>query len=260
MQSDLSGQIALVTGAAQGIGRAIADRLTTCGARVIYSDVDFDLAERSAAAAPRANDHFAIRMDVADDDEVASGVAEIVSRCGRIDHLVNNAGVNTHEHRVTIERFPRAEWDRLVSVNMTGVYVVSKPVSEVMKRQGAGRIVNITSVAGFVPLRLQCAFTAAKAGVINLTKAMALELAPHGILVNGLAPGSIGTPGTKQLFAERYDEGMQRMVDHIALGRQGTVDEIAVGVQFLLDPENTYTTGHILTIDGGWTAGYTRDF
>jgi NAD(P)-dependent dehydrogenase (short-subunit alcohol dehydrogenase family) len=111
-----------------------------------------------------------------------------------------------------------------------------------------------------IPLRLQCAFTAAKAGVINLTKAMALELAPDGILVNCIAPGSIQTAGTKVLFEEKYDAGLQAMLDHIALRRQGTVDEIAVGVQFLLDPENTYTTGHVLTIDGGWTAGYARDF
>ena len=89
---------------------------------------------------------------------------------------------------------------------------------------------------------------------------MALELAPDGILVNCIAPGSIATPGTKALFEDKYDAGMQAMLDHIALRRQGTVDEIAVGVQFLLDEENTYTTGQVIAIDGGWTAGYARDF
>jgi NAD(P)-dependent dehydrogenase (short-subunit alcohol dehydrogenase family) len=116
---------------------------------------------------------------------------------------------------------------------------------------------------GLVPLRLQCAFVAAKAGVVNLTRAMALELGPHGILVNGIAPGSTLTEGTRQLF---YGEGgsfrahVQRMLDHVPLGRPGTVDEIAVAALFQADPENSYMNGHVLTVDGGWTAGYARDF
>jgi NAD(P)-dependent dehydrogenase (short-subunit alcohol dehydrogenase family) len=132
-----------------------------------------------------------------------------------------------------------------------------------MRKQQSGRIINIASVFGLVAARLQCAFVAAKAGVVNLTKAMALELGPHGILVNGIAPGSILTEGTKQLF---YGEGgmfrdsVQRMLDHVPLGRPGTTDEIAVAVLFLADPENTYTHGHMMAVDGGWTAGYARDF
>ena len=114
-----------------------------------------------------------------------------------------------------------------------------------------------------MPLRLQSAFIAAKAGVVNLTRGMALELGPHGILVNGIAPGSTLTEGTRQLF---YGEGgvfhhaVQRMLDHVPLGRPGTVEEIAVAALFLADPENSYMNGHILVVDGGWTAGYTRDF
>ena len=122
---------------------------------------------------------------------------------------------------------------------------------------------NIASIAGLVPLRLQCAYVAAKAGVVNLTKAMALELGPHGILVNGIAPGSTLTEGTRALF---YGEGglfhdsVKQMLAHVPLGRPGTVEEIAVAAVFLADPENSYMNGHILTVDGGWTAGYTRDF
>jgi NAD(P)-dependent dehydrogenase (short-subunit alcohol dehydrogenase family) len=150
-----------------------------------------------------------------------------------------------------------------VSVDLTGVYEVSRAAARVMRSQGAGRIINIASIAGLVPLRLQCAFVAAKAGVVNLTRAMALELGPHGILVNGIAPGSTLTEGTKQLF---YGEGgkfranVQRMLDHVPLGRPATTDEIAVAALFLADPENSYMNGHVLTVDGGWTAGYTRDF
>jgi NAD(P)-dependent dehydrogenase (short-subunit alcohol dehydrogenase family) len=140
---------------------------------------------------------------------------------------------------------------------------VSRRAATVMRAQGKGRIINIASIVGLVPLRLQCAFVAAKAGVVNLTRAMALELGPHGILVNGIAPGSTLTEGTKQLFygeGGKFRDNVQRMLDHVPLGRPATVDEIAVAALFLADPENSYMTGHILTVDGGWTAGYTRDF
>src|SRR5205085_4810392 len=125
----------------------------------------------------------------------------------------------------------------------TGVYETSKAAAGVMRQQKGGRIINIASIAGLVPLRLQCAFVAAKAGVVNLTRAMALELGPHGILVNAIAPGSTLTEGTRQLF---YGEGgqfraqVQRMLDHVPLGRPGTTDEIAVAALFLADPENSY--------------------
>ncbi len=129
--------------------------------------------------------------------------------------------------------------------------------------QKSGRIINIASIAGLVPLRLQCAFVAAKAGVVNLTRAMALELGPHGILVNGIAPGSTLTEGTRKLFYGEdgaFRHSVQRMLDHIPLGRPGNVDEIAVAALFLADPENSYMNGHVLTVDGGWTAGYSREF
>ncbi len=148
-------------------------------------------------------------------------------------------------------------------MDLTGVYEVSRVAARVMRSQGSGRIINIASIAGLVPLRLQCAFVAAKAGVVNLTRAMALELGPHGILVNGIAPGSTLTEGTKQLFygeGGKFHDRVQRMLDHVPLGRPATTDEIAVAALFLADPENSYMNGHILTIDGGWTAGYTRDF
>jgi 3-oxoacyl-[acyl-carrier protein] reductase len=114
-----------------------------------------------------------------------------------------------------------------------------------------------------VPARLQCAFIAAKGGVVNLTRAMALELGSHGILVNGVAPGSTLTEGTKKLFYGpdgQFSSSVQQMLAHIPLGRPGTTDEIAVAVLFLADPENSYTNGHIIPVDGGWTAGYLREF
>jgi NAD(P)-dependent dehydrogenase (short-subunit alcohol dehydrogenase family) len=260
MKCDLTAKISLVTGAARGIGQAIADRLATNGSRVVYTDLDPDATAQAAARFPGAK---GVRMDVTRSDEIEAVIGQVVAEFGRLDILVNNAGVNTMAHRVTIDQFPREEWDRLLAVDLTGVYEVSRCAARVMRAQGAGRVINIASIVGLIPLRLQCAFVAAKAGVVNLTKAMALELGPHGILVNGIAPGSTLTEGTKQLFyAEggKFREQVQRMLDHVPLGRPGTVDEIAIAALFLADPENSYMNGHILTVDGGWTAGYTRDF
>ena len=195
--------------------------------------------------------------------EITAVIDQVVAEHGRLDILVNNAGINTLAHRVTLDEFPREEWDRILAVDLTGLYEVSKAAARAMRARGSGRIINIASIAGLVPLRLQCAYVAAKAGVVNLTRAMALELGPYGILVNGIAPGSILTDGTRRLFYAEdgsFHAHAQRMLDHVPLGRPGLPEEIAVAVLFLADPENSYTNGHILTVDGGWTAGYTRDF
>ena len=258
MKVDLSGKVSLVTGAARGIGEAIADCLAANGSRVIYADRDD--ATSAAAKSPGA---VAMKMDVTDPEQIAAAMGRIVADYGRLDIVVNNAGINTLKYRVTIDEFPRDEWDKIVAVDLTGLYEVSRAAARIMRKQQSGRIVNIASVVGLVPLRLQCAFAAAKAGVVNLTKAMALELAPHGILVNGIAPGSILTEGTKQLFYGpdgKFSDSVQQMLAHIPLGRPGTVAEIAVAALFLAAPENSYTNGHILTVDGGWTAGYAREF
>ena len=253
MKSDLAGTVSLVTGAARGIGKAIADRLAANGSTVYYSDRD------AVETGPGGR---ALRLDVTSADDIAAAVRRVEGEAGRLDVLVNNAGINTLTHRVTIDQFPRTEWDRILAVDLTGVYEVSRAFVPLLRRQ-RGRIINIASIVGLVPLRLQCAYVAAKAGVVNLTKAMALELGPDGILVNGIAPGSTLTDGTRKLFYGEdglFRDSVRRMLDHVALGRPGEVDEIAVAAQFLADPENTYMTGHVLVVDGGWTAGYARDF
>jgi 3-oxoacyl-[acyl-carrier protein] reductase len=260
MKCDLTSKVSLVTGAARGIGQAIANRLAANGSQVVFTDVDGDGAMLASA---QVEGGVSLAMDVTKPDEVQAAVTQVVEQFGRLDILVNNAGVNTLHGRVTIDQFPRSEWDRVLAVDLTGLFEVSRAGATVMRQQKSGRIINIASIAGLVPLRLQCAFTAAKAGVVNLTKAMALELGPMGILVNGIAPGSTLTEGTRKLFYS--DDGImhtnaQRMLDHVPLGRPGTVEEIAVAALFLADPENSYMNGHILTVDGGWTAGYTRDF
>lgn len=260
MQVDLQGRVALVTGAAQGIGKAIADALSANGSRVLYTDRDIAAAAQAAAGRPLGT---AWELDVTRDEQVEEVLQRVHDEFGRLDILVNNAGVNTLDHRVPIDEFPRAEWDRLLAVDLTGLYVVSQVAARLMRPQGSGRIINIASVAGIVPLRLQSAFVAAKAGVVNLTKSMALELAPHGILVNAIAPGSTLTEGTKKLFYGedgRFRDSVQRLLDHIPLGRPARVEEIAHAALFLAAPESSYINGHVLVVDGGWTAGYLREF
>ncbi len=260
MRVELDGQVALVTGAARGIGRAIADTLAANGARVVYADIDLE-ADGEAAAIP--DGCTTLLMDVTDEAQVEQGVAQVEEQFGHLDILVNNAGINTLRERVTIDRVPLPEWERILSVDLTGVFIVSKAASQAMIRRKSGRIVNIASVLGLVPARLQCAYVAAKAGVVNLTKAMALELGPHGILVNCVAPGSIMTRGTRKLFYGEdgeYKEFAQTLLDHIPLARPGSPQEIAHAVLFLAAPESSYVTGSVLTVDGGWTAGYLREF
>jgi 3-oxoacyl-[acyl-carrier protein] reductase len=260
MKTDLGGKVALVTGAARGIGQAIADCLSENGAVVWYTDID---PEGAKQAATRHAGSRHLTLDVTSASQAEAAVSRIEAESGRLDILVNNAGVNTLEHRVPIDEFPEAEWQRLLAVDLTGLYLVSRAVARLMRRQGGGRIINIASIAGLVPLRLQCAFVAAKAGAVNLTRAMALELGPAGILVNGIAPGSTLTEGTRKLFYGtdgKFHDKVQRMLDHVPIGRPGTVQEIAVAALFLAAPENSYMNGHILVVDGGWTAGYTRDF
>ncbi len=260
MKVDLQHKIALVTGAAQGIGKAIADVFADNGAIVYYADID---TETVFAAVSTGAGRHALAMDVTDTAQIEAALQQIEREHGRLNILVNNAGVNTLAHRVTLDAFPQEEWDRILAVDLTGVYQVSKAAIPLLRQAGGGRILNIASVAGLVPLRLQCAFVAAKAGVINLTRAMALELGAEGILVNAIAPGSILTQGTERLFYG--DDGLfktsvQQLLSHIPLGRPGKPEEIAHAALFLAAPESSYINGHCLTVDGGWTAGYLREF
>ena len=260
MKADLTGKVCLVTGSARGIGLAIADRFSANGATVIFSDVDTPELNQTVASREGAT---GFQLDVTNIEEVESVFRQITDRFGRLDILVNNAGVNTMKYRVTVDEFPRHEWDRILAVDLDGVFQMSHEATKLMRRQGGGRIINIASIVGLVPLRLQCAFAAAKGGVVNLTKAMAIELGRYGILVNGIAPGSTLTEGTRKLFYGddgSFSDKVQQMLDHVPLGRPATTDEIAVAALFLADPENSYMNGHVLTVDGGWTAGYHRDF
>jgi NAD(P)-dependent dehydrogenase (short-subunit alcohol dehydrogenase family) len=261
MKIDLSNKVALVTGAAMSIGRKTAEVLAANGAQVVIADIDEAEARKTASEIPGSS---ALRMDVSSEAEVAKGIDWIQSKFGRIDILVNNAGVNTGKHRVTFDEFPVAEWDRIISVDLRGLFLVSRAGAAVMLRHGGGRIVNIASVLGVVPARLQCAYTAAKAGVVHLTRTMAIELSHRGVLTNAVAPGSVLTAGTQALFYSKdaiQSERAKSLLAHIPMGRPAHLEEIANAVLFLVAPESGYITGQTLCVDGGWSAGgFLRDF
>jgi NAD(P)-dependent dehydrogenase (short-subunit alcohol dehydrogenase family) len=256
MDVDLSGRVALVTGAAGAIGRATVERLAACGASVVVADIDGEGAGRVAGALPGA---MAVAVDIRDEAAVEAAVSTTLNAFGRLDILVNNAGVNTFKHRVDIDSFPAEEWRRIAGIDLDGLFLMSRAAARPMIARGEGRIVNVASVVGVTAMRLQSAFVAAKAGVIHLTRSMALELGPKGIIVNAIAPGSVMTAGTQALF---YGEDgsfrgqTEAFMRHIPLGRPARVEEIAEGILFLSAPENSYMTGHLLMVDGGWTAGY----
>ena len=259
MKVNLDGQIALVTGGAQGIGRAIVQVLADNGAQVAVVDIDAEGAAEAAAAVGGK----AWTANVAEINRMEAVAAEVAAHFGALQILVNNAGINTTSGRVPIHEYSLADWDSIIEVDLKGVFSVSRAVVPHILASGGGRIVNISSIAGLVPLRLQSAFVAAKAGVVNLTKSMALELGTQGSLVNAGAPGSTLTRGTEKLFYGQdgnYSEQAANLLSHIPLGRPAKVEEIAAAVLFLVAPEASYVNGSVITVDGGWTAGYTRDF
>jgi len=259
MQADVQGKVAVVTGAAQGIGRAIAEALVKNGALVTICDIQDE--KGRATAAELGSEVASHCCDISDPVQVRELFDAVVARHGRLDIAVNNAGINTSrpEERVTVDQYSEEIWRRIMNVDLDGTFYCCKAEAAQMVKQGSGAIVNIASIAGVVPLRLQIGFVAAKAGVIRMTEAMACELGPMGVRVNCVSPGSTLVQGTRQLFYNNK-ETAERLVSFIPQRRPGETHEIAAAVLFLVSDAGSYVNGHNLVVDGGWTCGFSRDF
>ena len=262
MKVDLKNRTALVTGASQGIGRAIAIALASSGANVIVNDLPGHDRQTVDEICALGNRSVFLAADVSKQDEVERLAAAAVEQFGCIDILINNAGLNTPGPlRRKIHEYDAAEWHRVLDVDLHGVFYCCRAVTPHMVARKSGAIVNIASVMGMVPARLQSSYIAAKAAVINFTRSMALELAPSGIRVNALAPGSTLSEATRALFYNEENKAFaESLLSHIPMGRPGEPEEIANAALFLASPDASYITGAVLPVDGGWTAGYTRDW
>jgi 3-oxoacyl-[acyl-carrier protein] reductase len=239
----LQGKTALVTGAARGIGLAISTRLVREGARVAL--VDLDRAGVEAAAKPFGGQALALAADVTKTDDVERAVRTVTERWGRLDIAVNNAGI-TGGSKLTWE-ITDEEWHRVLAVDLTAVFLVSRAAVRVMLGQGSGRIVNIASIAGKDGNPTLVPYSTAKAGVIGLTKALAKEVATKGILVNAIAPAMIETDMVRQMSKETVD--MLRA--KIPMGRIGRPEEVAALVAWLVSDECSFSTGAVYDISGG---------
>ncbi len=243
--SDLAERIALVTGSGQGIGRAIALELARRGARIVTNDVTGCCADDTLALVRElGGDGLAITADVSDSTQVEDMVKTVMDTFGQVDILVNNAGTTRDN---LIMRMPEDEWDLIQRVNLKSAWLCSKAVIRPMMRRKYGRIINISSASGLMGQAGQTNYSASKAGMIGLTKALAREVASRGITVNAVAPGFIKTALTDKMPQDILDQ----LLPLIPAGRVGTVEDVAHAVAFLAGDLSSYITGQVLSVDGG---------
>lgn len=249
-RSEFGGLTALVTGAAGGIGLAIAERLNQGGARIVACDRDQTRLE--AAARGLAPDAIAVAGDIGTEDGVETLVADAIAQAGSIDILVNGAGIAEPIVRTVDQKLP--DWQRVMDVNLRGTFLVSRAVGRhLLARKAGGAIVNIASVAGIVGIPGSNGYGVSKAAIVHLTRTMATEWARKGIRVNCIAPGYIDAPMAMEMFADgRVDRKL--IEKRTPVGRLGRPDEIADAVAFLASRASSFITGVTLPVDGGWCA------
>jgi NAD(P)-dependent dehydrogenase (short-subunit alcohol dehydrogenase family) len=247
----LRNKIAVVTGGASGIGKAIAAAYVREGARVVLVDIDERKGKDAAAEIGTQDEAICIRADVTDSASVNQMAQEVERRFGRIDILVNNVGV-----RITkpFLEHTDADWNIMIATNLTGPFFCSRAVTPSMIRGGGGRIINTASIASFVGRPDRVAYVSAKSGLLGMTRAMAIDLGPSGITVNAIAPGSINSPMNASQAADSvHDWGKETPV-----GRWGTAEDIANAAVFLALDESSYINGADLKVDGGWVSTKAR--
>ena len=245
---DLSGKIALVTGARRGIGLAIARGLAESGARVVLAGRTVEGLE--PVLAQLGNGASTMICDVADEASVEAAARQVTQTHGRLDILVNNAGIDPHY--APMERTTTQEWNHVLQTNLNGVFYCCRHLGALMLPARSGSIINISSVAGNVALKRQVPYCASKGGVEQLTKALAYDWAEHNIRVNAIGYGFIKTDLTSGMTG--HDHIAPRLLARTPLGRFGEVDEVAAAAIFLAGQGASYVTGHTLMVDGGWTA------
>lgn len=259
----LQGRVAVITGAARGIGKKIAAAYIAHGAQIVIGDV---LDEVGAAAVEELGPSASyVHCDISVLEQVRAMLDQALSLTGRIDILVNNAAYNPSkpEERTTVDQYPDEVFVKMMDVDINGTYYCSKYAAQQMIKERSGRIINIASVAGKVPLRNQIGHVVGKAAVISLTEAMALELGQHGIGVNAIAPGSTVTDATRGLFYNAdgsFNEQGEKLVSFVPSRRPGQVEDVAHAALYLASDMAAYVNGHTLVVDGGWTCGFMRDF
>ena len=253
----LKDRVAMITGGGSGIGKATALLFAREGAKVAVVDVDPVAGQQVASEIGESGgDALFVRADLTRDAEVKRAVEEAVERFGALHILFNNAGTSGQGKDREIEVLAEADWDRVMAINLKGVYLCSKHAVPEIKRSGGGAIVSTASMAGLIALPTH-AYVASKAGVIQLTRSMAQEFAKQGIRVNAVAPGFIETPMLRQarqgMPADEADARMAQLAEQTPMARVGQPEEIARAVLFLASEEASFVTGHTLVVDGGYT-------
>ena len=241
----LKDKVALVTGASQGIGRDTALALSEAGAKVAIAARSEDkLAVLAQEIASKGGEAFPVRMDVADPEQIKAGFRAVIEKFGKLDILVNNAAITRDGLAL---RMKLEDWDAVIRTNLTGAHICMQQAMAVMMKARAGRIINISSVVAHTGNPGQANYVAAKAGLIGLTKSIAMEIASRNITVNAVAPGFVETPMTDVL----PDKVKEELKTRIPLGRMGLGRDIAAAIVFLASDEAAYITGHVLDVNGG---------
>ena len=246
MKIDFSNKTVIVTGGTRGIGAAIVELFQQCNADIIATGTDTKEIDRLNRE-PSGSKLKYIHLDFNSNDSVQSFL-DFINKRDRIDVLINNAGVNKI---ATIDKIDEDEWDWINKVNLRGPFLLTKAVSEIMKKQGYGRILNIASIFGVVSKAKRAAYSTTKWGLIGFTKAVALDLAPHNILVNAVSPGFVDTELTRKILGNKE---IEKLIDVIPQKRLADAGEIAKIVAFLTSHHNTYITGQNIIVDGGFTS------
>jgi NAD(P)-dependent dehydrogenase (short-subunit alcohol dehydrogenase family) len=245
----LQGRVTAITGGALGIGRATGLLFGAEGAVVALGDIEVGTAETVAKEiVQRGGRAIAVGVDVGDADQVQAFVDRVVGEFGRMDVMFANAGI---AHSAPFLEHPEAQWHRVLRVNLTGVFLCCQAAARQMVKQGGGRIITTASINGFRGVENLVGYNAAKAGVVELTRTMAVELAQHNITVNAIAPAQIDTRLTRSL----PEESRRRRVERIPMGRFGEPAEVARAALFLASDDASYITGHTLAVDGGYLSG-----